>query len=134
MTNKRDSSASTRKPRAQPREAPRNGLLDLQADRPRQLYWGTLALRHDRLLLRQAYDKDVSILCFAGENAHELDQHVVSVVGHVAGTEGSDQPVVAEKVVSHEAVARRAYELHESGSGGSALDNWLRAERELLGY
>jgi hypothetical protein len=32
-----------------------------------------------------------------------------------------------------EAIRRRAYELHESGEGGSAEDNWLRAEGELRG-
>lgn len=111
----------------------RNGLRDLAADRPRQLYWGTLSLQRDSLLLRQAHSTDVSILCFAGENAHELDQQVVSIIGHAAEGEGDAQPVVAEKVVTHEDVARRAYELHESGAGGTPLENWLRAERELLG-
>ena len=33
----------------------------------------------------------------------------------------------------HEEIAARAYELHESGGGGGPLDDWLRAERELLG-
>jgi hypothetical protein len=28
-------------------------------------------------------------------------------------------------------IARRAYEIYKSGRGGSQLDNWLRAEREL---
>jgi hypothetical protein len=28
-------------------------------------------------------------------------------------------------------IARRAYEIWQSGNGGSELDNWLRAEREL---
>ena len=35
--------------------------------------------------------------------------------------------------VSHEQIARRAYEISISGSGGSELENWLRAERELKG-
>jgi hypothetical protein len=30
-------------------------------------------------------------------------------------------------------IAKRAYEIHLSGQGGSELDNWLRAERELRG-
>lgn len=131
MTNR---SSSTRKPKGRAPATARIGLLDLAADRPRQLYWGKLTLEHDRLLLRHVHGRDVSILCFAGANAHELDQQVVSVIGHEAPVEGADQPVVAEKVVSHADVARRAYELHESGSGGSPTENWLRAERELLGY
>lgn len=132
MTNERDPSA-TRKPRAKARAELRNGLLEIAPHGQRQMYWGTLTLTHDRLLLQEAHGSDVPILCFAGENAHELDRQVVSVVGHKADAEGADQPIVAEKVVSHEAVALRAYELHQSGSGGSASENWLRAERELLG-
>ena len=38
----------------------------------------------------------------------------------------------ALKVVPQDAIARRAYEIWQS-SGGSELDNWLRAERELRG-
>jgi hypothetical protein len=34
---------------------------------------------------------------------------------------------------THEQIAKRAYEISISGSGGSELDNWLRAERELGG-
>ena len=30
-------------------------------------------------------------------------------------------------------IARRAYEIWRSGTGGSETDNWLRAERELRG-
>jgi hypothetical protein len=35
------------------------------------------------------------------------------------------------KPISHDLVAKRAYELFISGKGGSQIDNWLRAEREL---
>jgi len=35
--------------------------------------------------------------------------------------------------VSHDQIARRAYEISISGSGSSELENWLRAERELKG-
>lgn len=33
--------------------------------------------------------------------------------------------------IAHDQIARRAYEIYASGSGGSSSDNWLRAEREL---
>ena len=33
--------------------------------------------------------------------------------------------------VTHEQVARRAYEIFKSGNGGTPEDNWFRAEREL---
>jgi hypothetical protein len=44
-------------------------------------------------------------------------------------------PVVApaKKVVTHDMIAFRAYEISRSGTGGSEFDNWIRAERELRG-
>ncbi len=35
--------------------------------------------------------------------------------------------------VTQEAIAKRAYEIYQSGQGGSELENWLRAEKELKG-
>jgi hypothetical protein len=35
--------------------------------------------------------------------------------------------------VTHDQIAKRAYEISISGSGGNDLENWLRAERELKG-
>ena len=32
---------------------------------------------------------------------------------------------------THEEIAQRAYEISQSGEGGSDADNWHRAEREL---
>ncbi|CAN5487214.1 hypothetical protein BH10PLA1_BH10PLA1_12090 [soil metagenome] len=42
-------------------------------------------------------------------------------------------PKVAKKTISitSEQVAKRAFEIHCGGTGGSELDNWYRAEREL---
>jgi hypothetical protein len=34
---------------------------------------------------------------------------------------------------THEQIALRAYAIHLSGTGGDAVEHWLRAERELLG-
>jgi hypothetical protein len=36
-------------------------------------------------------------------------------------------------VITHEMIARRAYEIWQSGTGGSEYDNWIRAEHELRG-
>jgi hypothetical protein len=44
------------------------------------------------------------------------------------------KPVAPEETPTElpfELVAARAYEIHESGSGGDATENWLRAEHEL---
>jgi len=42
------------------------------------------------------------------------------------------QPTV-RKEVTPELIAQRAYEIWQSGDGGSECENWLRAERELRG-
>ena len=39
----------------------------------------------------------------------------------------------SKREVNREAIAKRAYEIWKSGKGGSQLENWLRAERELRG-
>lgn len=43
------------------------------------------------------------------------------------------QASAAVKTVAHEDIARRAREIYLSGQGGSDVDNWLQAERELRG-
>jgi hypothetical protein len=43
------------------------------------------------------------------------------------------RPSPMKREVTHEMIAKRAYEIYVSGKGGSQLDNWLRAERELRG-
>jgi hypothetical protein len=43
------------------------------------------------------------------------------------------RPSAVKREVTHEMIAKRAYEIFVSGKGGSQLDNWLRAERELRG-
>jgi Protein of unknown function (DUF2934) len=40
-------------------------------------------------------------------------------------------PKAMPKMVSHEMVAKRAYEIFLSGKGGDQMHNWLQAEREL---
>jgi hypothetical protein len=34
--------------------------------------------------------------------------------------------------ITHDQIALRAYELHLLGAGADPMDNWLRAERELV--
>jgi DUF2934 family protein len=38
---------------------------------------------------------------------------------------------ISARQVSHDQIARRAYEIFKSGTGGTPEDNWFRAEREL---
>ncbi len=39
----------------------------------------------------------------------------------------------AKKQITHDDIARKAFEIWASGKGGSEYDNWIRAERELRG-
>jgi hypothetical protein len=39
----------------------------------------------------------------------------------------------SKRQITHEMIARRAYEIWQSGKGGSEFENWVRAERELRG-
>jgi hypothetical protein len=39
----------------------------------------------------------------------------------------------APEPVTHDQIALRAYELHMLGVGADPMENWLRAERELVG-
>lgn len=41
--------------------------------------------------------------------------------------------VAEPRVITHEMIAQRAYEIWQSGTGGSEFDNWVRAEKELRG-
>ena len=44
------------------------------------------------------------------------------------------QPQTGRRVTpSYDQIAKRAYEIWQSGKGGSQDDNWYRAERELRG-
>jgi hypothetical protein len=40
---------------------------------------------------------------------------------------------VAKSVITHEVIAKRAFEISCGPNCGSEMDNWLRAERELRG-
>jgi Protein of unknown function (DUF2934) len=40
-------------------------------------------------------------------------------------------PTSGSRVITHEMIAKRAYEISQSPQAGSPYDNWIRAEREL---
>jgi hypothetical protein len=65
---------------------------------------------------------------------------VAKVAPAVASTPVRNTPVpkaagkpMAKKEITYADIAKRAYEIHCSGTGGSETDNWYRAERELRG-
>jgi hypothetical protein len=41
------------------------------------------------------------------------------------------QPQASSRAVTHDMIAKRAYEISQSPQRGSDFDNWVRAEREL---
>jgi hypothetical protein len=43
------------------------------------------------------------------------------------------QPAPKPLMITHEMIAKRAYEISQSPQCGSEYDNWIRAERELRG-
>ena len=43
----------------------------------------------------------------------------------------STPAVSAPRRITHDEIARKAYEIWKSGRGGTAFENWIRAEREL---
>jgi Protein of unknown function (DUF2934) len=45
---------------------------------------------------------------------------------------GSRRRTAAPAPVTHEQIALRAYELHLRGEGSDPMENWLKAERELV--
>jgi hypothetical protein len=59
-----------------------------------------------------------------------LKASVSSPVRNSAIPKASPSPA-AKAEISREQIAKRAYEIHLSGNGGSETDNWLHAEREL---
>jgi hypothetical protein len=62
-----------------------------------------------------------------------LEHKNVSVVGTMGIPKSAlVMKLIVEKLASHDAINRRAYEFYESGRGGSATDHWLRAEHDLL--
>ena len=41
------------------------------------------------------------------------------------------QPSASQRTITHDMIAKRAYEISQSPQRGSDYDNWIRAEREL---
>jgi Protein of unknown function (DUF2934) len=65
----------------------------------------------------------------------ELLGKTVSVIGKMGFPASAPgiKKLLTERIVLHESIAIRAFEIFESRAEGSPDDHWLRAERELLG-
>jgi hypothetical protein len=65
-----------------------------------------------------------------------LEHQTVRIIGRMDIPESAVgiTKLIAERIISHAAIARRAYEIYRSGDGGSDGENWFGAERGLLGF
>ena len=103
-----------------------------------QVFWGTLTSDTDNFLLDNFRIVDLflqpDLETFVIDNKLNQRQQV-SILGHLGVDPrlGLEEVIIAEKVVSQNDIAMRAFEIYKSGHGSSAFDNWLSAERQLLG-
>ena len=106
----------------------------------RKIVAGTLLITTDNFLLAPFGGGPALDLALQGALAtsldDRLDRHPVSVLG-LMGERAIDASsrvpsLHAESIVSQAKIAERAFARHEANPTVTALDNWLRAERELL--
>jgi hypothetical protein len=98
---------------------------------PRIMDYGTLSASTDSWMLVR---EDVRLLHIPFDFDTSTEGETVSVIGRMGRPEGSPHTkLIVEKMALHADIAAHAHGIHKSGHGGTAEDNWLRAERELLG-
>ena len=112
------------------------GLRELEPPPSPRVFCGTLTIADGNFLLQRTGRPCAFDVCFFYQVDRQLHDREVSILGYFTErtppAKGADASIIAMKVVSHEAVSLRAYEIHQSGEGSCAVENWLRAERELL--
>jgi hypothetical protein len=63
-----------------------------------------------------------------------LEKHRVTILGKMGIPSNSPfEKLIADKIISHELIAKRAYEFYLANQNRSADENWFHAEKELLG-
>ena len=124
--------------RARPRltESLPYGLRELAPLRSPRVFCGKLTMAGERCRIQSAEQAYVLDVCSSFVVDRRLHEQWVSILGYLSeqtlAAEAPGESIIAIKIISHEAVARRAYEIHESCRDGCAVENWLRAQRELL--
>jgi hypothetical protein len=93
--------------------------------------FGTLEENGDTWLL---ITRDRIILLDLALSDLMLEHKTVSVIGNMGIPPSAPgiTKLIVEKLVTHDEIASRAFDLFNSGAGGSQDDQWFRAERELL--
>jgi hypothetical protein len=99
---------------------------------PKSIAYGTLDENGDTWFLMRS-DR-ITLLDFPFRVDGSLQHKMVSVIGSMGMPPSSPgiTKLIVEKIVPHETIAIKAYAIYQSGNGGSADDNWYRAERESL--
>jgi hypothetical protein len=108
----------------------------------RQIFWGIMWSDTDDYWLGPAQggmqlkvDPYIhGLAAFVAENGLDQNQQV-SILGQLGVDPrlGQNECIIADSIASHNDIAVRAFEISQSGRGGSPFDNWLSAERQLLG-
>ena len=106
-----------------------------------RIFTGTFIITTDNFLLQPPGPGAFTDVTLEPDLARDLDQRFdrqfVSVLGRMGEClRGGFEPVpsiVTKKIALQNDIELLAFEIFRSGEGGSALANWLRAERELLG-
>jgi hypothetical protein len=113
-----------------------------------RIFWGGFSSDSDEFLLQQPPGTGPFVqVSYSPVAITDQDQRRVGSLADlhrqvsILGRSGEPVPtelgrlpsIIAEKIVSQEDIAQRAFEIYKSGQSGSTLDNWLLAERQLLG-
>jgi len=101
-----------------------------------RVFAGTLRFTTDNFLLAPFGNGPFLDVSFPFTDG-ALDGQSVSILGHMGErviTGSITTPsIIGRKVIAQKAIELKAFEISISPGAGSAFDNWLRAERELLG-
>lgn len=112
------------------------GLRERAPQSSPRVFCGTLAMAGEQFRLHAAQQTYLLNVHSPFVIDRRLCDQRVSVLGYpselTSAAELAGKSIVATNIVSHEAIAQRAYQIHESCPDGCAVDNWLRAQRELL--
>jgi hypothetical protein len=98
----------------------------------RTLAYGTLEENGDTWFLMRLARMILLDVPFVVDDS--LEHKTVSVIGKMGIPPSAPRvtKLIAERIIPHNAIAIRAFDIFKSGAGGSQDDHWFRAERELL--
>jgi hypothetical protein len=98
----------------------------------RRFVFGTLGENGDTFFIR--IPNNFVLIDAPFDLSPELHKEVstVGVMGIPPSAPGITKLLV-DRLVNHDQIAVKAFELFESGASGSSVDQWLEAERQLLG-